>query len=270
MPNKITFYEGVQSQYDGLGAKDENGIYFLSDSQSIYKGNVKYGGSDINIATSSTAGIIKPGLDFDIAADGTLTLYEAMAINSFGHNSGTLELGSSINTSTFSWSLNKVPTKLTFTSGSQTTNLSLLQSSSSAISFNTPLTTTTTFKLQATDSRSTITEKSTTISFLNGKYYGVSTVNSADSINNSFVLGLTRQLASSRTGSFTVTANAKQYIYFAIPTSFGTPAFYVGGFEGGFSKIKTFNFTNASGYTVSYDVYKTTNAGLQKTTVEVK
>lgn len=270
MPNEITFYQGVQSQYDGLGSKDENGIYFLSDSKSIYKGDVKYGGGDVNIATSSSAGIIKPGSDFDIASDGTLTLYQAIAVNSFGHSSGTLELGSSLNNSTFSWNLNKVPTTLTLSSGSQTTDLNPVQQNSFLVSFNTPLTASTTFKLTAKDGRNATAERNTTINFYNGKYYGVSSINSVDDITNDFVLGLTRQLVSGRTGSFTVTANAGQYIYFAIPSSFGTPAFYVGGFEGGFDKVKTFDFTNASGHTATYDVYKTTNAGLQTTTVEVK
>ena len=43
-----------------------------------------------------------------------------------------------------------------------------------------------------------------------------------------------------------------------------------GGFEGGFALLKTFDHVNASGATVSYDVYKSTNAGLGSTTVEVR
>ena len=92
--------------------------------------------------------------------------------------------------------------------------------------------------------------------FLNGKYYGVSTVNTDGEINDAFIKGLTKQLTTGRTGSFTVNATAGQYIYFAIPSSFGVPVFNVGGFDGGFNKIKTFNFTNASGHAENYDVYK--------------
>ena len=49
--------------------------------------------------------------------------------------------------------------------------------------------------------------------------------------------------------------------------AFGTPTFKVGGFEGGFNLVKTFDHTNASGATVSYDVWQSTNAGLGNTTV---
>lgn len=47
MPKDITFYEGVQSGYDKLVSKDANGIYFISDTKSIYKGDTKYGGAAI-------------------------------------------------------------------------------------------------------------------------------------------------------------------------------------------------------------------------------
>lgn len=269
MLKDITFYEGVQSGYDSLVTKDANGIYFISDTKAIYKGDTKYGGGDV--ATSSSAGIVKPNsADFDIAADGTLSLYKAMAINSFSHNVGTLELGSSLSNATFNWNLNKVPTKLTLTAGGQTNTLSNSQIGNSLISFTTPLKASTSFTLSAEDSKGKVTTKGATIQFLNGKYYGASTVNSADEVDDAFIKGLTKALVTSRAGSFTVNATAGQYIYFAIPSSFGTPAFFVGGFEGGFNKIKTFSFTNTSGHAENYDVYKTTNAGLGQTTVEVK
>ena len=45
MSADIKFYTGVQSEYDALGLNriDPNGIYFLSDSKSIMKNNIKYG-----------------------------------------------------------------------------------------------------------------------------------------------------------------------------------------------------------------------------------
>ena len=270
MPKDITFYEGVQSGYDKLVSKDANGIYFISDTKSIYKGDTKYGGGG-DIATSTSAGIIKPNSeDFDIAADGTLSLYKPMSINSFSHNAGTLELGASLSSITFRWNLNKAPNKLTLTAGKQTNTLSNTQTGDSLISFDSPLKVTTSFTLTAQDSKNKIATKTASVQFLNGKYYGVSTVNTDGEINDAFIKGLTKQLTTGRTGSFTVNATAGQYIYFAIPSSFGVPVFNVGGFDGGFNKIKTFNFTNASGHAENYDVYKSTNAGLGSTTVVVK
>ena len=272
MSADIKFYTGVQSEYDALGMDrvDPNGIYFLSDSKSIMKNNIKYGSGDVKVATASAAGIIKPGTDFDISSDGTLTLYKAMSINSFSNNSGTLEIGSSLSSSTFSWSLSKQPSKLTITANSQSSDVDKKQSGSALISFTKPLTATTTFTLTATDARNTVASKQSTISFLNGKYYGVSNITDTSKMDAAFVKGFTKNLVSGRTGSWSVTANAGQYIYFAIPATFGTPVFYVGGFEGGFNKVKTFDFQNSSGYTASYNIYKSTNAGLGTTTVEVR
>lgn len=272
MSADIRFYIGVQSEYDALGSTkiDPNGIYFLSDTTSIMKNNIKYSCGDIKIATGSSAGIIKPSGDFDITSDGTLSIYKAMSVNSFSNNSGTLEIGSRLPSSNFSWSLNKEPSKLTITAGSQSFEINKTQSGTAAITFAAPLTATTAFTLTATDARKATSTKQTTIYFLNGKYYGVSNITDISKIDAAFVKGLTRNLVSGRTGSWSVTANAGQYIYFAIPASFGTPAFYVGGFEGGFNKVKTFDFTNASGHTASYNIYRSTNAGLGATTVEVK
>lgn len=272
MSADIKFYTGVQSEYDALGLNkiDPNGIYFLSDSKSIFKNNIKYGSGDIKIATTSAAGIIKPGTDFDIASDGTLTLYKAMSINNFSNNSSTLEIGSSLSSSTFSWNLSKQPSQLTITSTGQSSDIAKIQSGSALVTFTRPLTANTTFTLTATDARNAVASKQSTISFLNGKYYGVSNIIDTSRMDAAFVQGFTKSLVSGRTGSWSVTANAGQYIYFAIPAAFGTPVFYVGGFEGGFSKVKTFDFQNSSGYTTSYDIYKSTNAGLGATTVEVR
>jgi hypothetical protein len=272
MSADIKFYTGVQSEYDALGLDkiDPNGIYFLSDSKSIMKNNIKYGSGDVKVATASAAGIIKPGTDFDITSDGTLTLYKAMSVNSFSNNSGTLEIGSSLSSSTFSWSLSKQPSKLTITASNQSADVDKKQTGSALVTFTKPLTATTTFTLTATDARNATSSKQSTISFLNGKYYGVSNITDISQMDAAFVKGFTKNLVSGRTGSWSVTANAGQYIYFAIPASFGTPVFYVGGFEGGFDKVKTFDFQNSSGYTASYNIYKSTNAGLGTTTVEVR
>lgn len=272
MSADIKFYTGVQSEYDALGLNriDPNGIYFLSDSKSIMKNNIKYGSGDIKVATASAAGIIKPGTDFDITSDGTLTVYKAMSVNSFSNNSSTLEIGSSLSSATFSWNLSKQPSKLTITANGQSSEINRTQSGSALLTFTKPLTSTTTFTLTATDERNDVTSKQSTISFLNGKYYGVSNITDTSRMDSDFVKGFTKNLVPDRAGSWSVTANAGQYIYFAIPVAFGTPIFYVGGLEGGFSKVKTFDFQNSSGYTASYNIYKSTNAGLGATTVEVR
>jgi hypothetical protein len=78
------------------------------------------------------------------------------------------------------------------------------------------------------------------------------------------------QLASGRQITFTVAPGPSQYIYYAYPTSYGAGTFFVGGFEGGFGLVSdTISVTNAFGVTQNYSLYKSTNANLGSTTVQV-
>ena len=219
--------------------------------------------SETPIATSTVAGKIKVGNDFDVTSDGKLSLYKAMAINSFSNNVNTVEKGRTITDVTLTWSMNKVPTTLTLDGSS------IDVSSKTKALTGLGLQADKTWTLKATDARNASVQKTTAVYFRNGRYYGVGTVD-ASGVNDKFVQGLTKELASNNTTTFTVTAGTGQYIYYVHPASFGTPVFTVGGFEGGFDLIKTFDYTNPSGFKESYKVWKTTNASLGSTTVVVK
>lgn len=70
--------------------------------------------------------------------------------------------------------------------------------------------------------------------------------------------------------SLTITAASGQYIYIYTPSDWGTPSFYVGGFEGGFSKVdKTLTRTVGSG-SIEYIIYRSEQKGLGSTTVTIK
>lgn len=115
--------------------------------------------------------------------------------------------------------------------------------------------------------------KGYSISFKNKVYYGVSEVNAPTEANSAFILGLTgNKYASSKSavGSFTVNAEAGQYIYYAQPATFTEPVFNIGGFDTTFELYATIDFTNASGYTESYNIYKSGQAGLGSTSATVK
>lgn len=117
--------------------------------------------------------------------------------------------------------------------------------------------------------------RSVSVAFYNGVYIGVAAVPSE--INSAFLLDtdkFTKTLTGSRVTSFTKNAGSGQYIWYALPKSIGKCSFKVGGFEGGFSLV-TFNsndyfsFTNASGYSEDYYVYRSDNAALGNTSVTV-
>lgn len=80
---------------------------------------------------------------------------------------------------------------------------------------------------------------------------------------------MSKALQSNKAKTFDVTTGSGQYIWYAIPSRYGTPSFNVGGFDGGFSKVSTVSYTNPSGYTENYDVYRSDNANLGKKTVKV-
>lgn len=122
-----------------------------------------------------------------------------------------------------------------------------------------------TYILEVSDGKNTAT-KSATVKFLNGKYYGVAQEGTYDS---DFIKGLTKVLAENKNGNFTVNCGEDEFIYFCIPTRFGTPRFSVGGFEGGFFKVDTIEFTNNFGYSENYDIYRSDNSSLGNTTVNV-
>lgn len=124
----------------------------------------------------------------------------------------------------------------------------------------------TTFKLEFSDG-TTSTSKSITLSFLNSRCYGVS---DSKNYNSDLIKSLSKALTGSRACSFTVNSGNGQYIYYCIPTRFGTPSFSVGGFEGGFSLVNTLDYTNPSGYTESYNIYRSDYSNLGNTTVVVK
>ena len=101
------------------------------------------------------------------------------------------------------------------------------------------------------------------------KYYGA--VVEPDVYDNDFILNLSGyKLASSRNGTFNVNAGINEYIYFCIPIKWGTPTFNVGGFDGGFFKVAEINFTNNSGHTEPYSIWRSDNLSLGSQSVTVK
>ena len=187
--------------------------------------------------------------------------YVPIAITKITNNVGTVEIGTVVNAPTVSWSLNKSPTKQTLERAELSTD------SRAEILSNLTLSENKTFSLVVTDERGASDSATTSIAFLNGVYYGV--LESGATIDKAAIQALTKKLQASRGITFTVDAGATQQIIYAIPTWYGTPNFNVGGFDGGFAKATTFNFTNGSGYIESYDVWLSENVGLGSTTVKV-
>ena len=188
-------------------------------------------------------------------------LYKPITINSFTNDVGTAEIGSYVKAVSLKWSFNKTPTTVTLD------GMGMLPEFTGYSQTGLNITTNTTFTLKATDERGTEATKTTSITFLNGVYYGVSAA--PETLDSAFILTLTKNLRSTNLPSFTVNAYAGEYIYYCVPKRFGACSFSVGGFIGGFMLADTVSFTNASGYTEDYYVYRSDYQDLGKTTVTV-
>lgn len=106
-----------------------------------------------------------------------------------------------------------------------------------------------------------------TITWLQKTFWGAAT---PAAYNEAFIEGLASSgLASAVGTTFTVNAGAGERIYYAFRSAYGTPSFWVGGFEGGFSKVATVAVTNAHGFTENYDLWASDNVALGSTTVTV-
>lgn len=188
--------------------------------------------------------------------------YVPIEILSFSNNVGIAEMGRVINEVTLTWELNKDPETIVL--NGQTVNS---KTARSAVFKNMVLTENKTFTLLVTDDRGSSSQKSTGITFYNGIYYGTSVV--SEDLDSSFVRTLTKSLQSGRTKTFSVNSGADQYVWYALPTRYGTPVFNVGGFDGGFTKITSLDFMNLSGYTEKYDVYRSDYSNIGKKTIKV-
>lgn len=202
--------------------------------------------------------------------------YKPITISSLTNSVGTVEKGSKVRAVTVSWKFGGSAPVTATLNGTALTSAELTAGKKD-FSYPAPtgdgsdpaLVTDTQFTLSATDDHKTAVSGSTSVLFKNKKYWGIGAVD-ADAVDSAFILGLGgNAFADNFSGDFTVNPGADDYFYFAFPSAWGVPKFKVGGFEGGVALLKTLDFTNASGYTESYDVYRSSNKNLGQSTVTV-
>lgn len=193
--------------------------------------------------------------------------YVPIAINTFTSSVTSAEIGSAVNAVTLTYNLSKVPVTLTLDGTAITAAASGTQSLT-----NLGLTSNKTWTLVATDNGSSSNPpssatKTATLSFMYKAFWGAA---ASSTLNSAFVRGLSgNALTTTRVRNITVNAANNQYIWYAVPSSFGECTFKVGGFEGGFEPAQTVNVNDAGGTAVSYRVYRSTNSGLGNTTINI-
>ena len=193
--------------------------------------------------------------------------YTAIAFVSASATNATNEIGSTVTGTAITWSFNKEPKTQTIKFGSEAAEVLDKTIRSKTYSEKT-ITSNTSIVIMATDERDAQASRTLNITFQPRAYWGVA--QNKEFYDSADILALSESaLTNTRTRNINVNAGEGEHIIYTIPSSFGTPTFKINGFEGGFVKVGTINFTNASGYSQNYDVYKSVNPNLGSTQVVV-
>lgn len=164
---------------------------------------------------------------------------------------GNYEIGSTRSSTKITWSWNK-----SIVSQSLNQGIGDLDKSLREYTYATAITSDTTFTITGSDGKNTASG-STKVSFLPKRYWGVS---ENTSLTDSEIIDLSSELSTSRTQTRTFDCSGGKYFYFAIKTSYCTGIkFKVGGLSFSDMEVETRQFTNASGHTDSYNVYRVHN-----------
>lgn len=231
------------------GSPTPSGDFIENGTRVIFNYHMAWGTNQANNEISAFD-IPYSNATYDTVAEALDALfYVATAITSFTNSGGSVEIGGSVASVNLAWAYNKAVT-------SQSLNQSIgsLPIGDRAYTDTGPFTTTRTWTLSATDGTTPVSGN-TTLSFLNKRYWGT---NSLTSLTDGQIIALNKELSSSRVQSRSLSPSAA-YIYFAWPTSFGTPTFTVNGLLNTAWTLVTRAFVNASGFSSSYDIYRSNN-----------
>ena len=268
----LTFFVNQLSGKDGfvltLDVKNHNTPFFyLAPAGS---GGGTPGGHELPEILGKNGPLLTDGLKIWWGKITSAMIQPDFAITSFYTSSGSVEVGNTISMPQFYASYNNEVTSASI-SDSQGHNNSL---DSPFLHFTSPNNFQRTslgsvsFTLSVVAADGIPKQASTSISWLARRYYGhlplqTNPVNAINAMQSS-------ELSSGRNGTFNVNAGLTEYIYFAFPSSFGTPTFAVGGFVGGFFLYASnILIVNSFGVATSYDIYQSDNLNLGSTAVAV-
>ena len=164
---------------------------------------------------------------------------------------GNYEIGSTRATTVLTWVWNK-----SIVSQSLNQGIGSLEPSVRTYTYETPISTNTTFTITGTDG-TTSKSASTSVNFMPKRYWGVS---AKTSLTDEEIIALSSELSTSRQQTRTFNCSGGKYFYFAIKTSYCSGIqFKVGGLSFSDMIVTTRPFTNASGHTDTYNIYRVNN-----------
>lgn len=185
------------------------------------------------------------------------------AITSFSVNQSSLEIGDTFENAIFTFSANDtIANAKLYDSYNDITRLNITSPYLYDMNITRTIASSCNFTLTATDNNNVTTTRSTSISWSPRRYFGSSNIYN--------LANLSSELSNEISKTFTANCGVGQYIYYIIPTSFGTPIFWVNGFQGGFILEQYIDITNSYGVTLNYQIWKSENHSLGTTTVTVQ
>lgn len=176
-------------------------------------------------------------------------LYVAPSVG-ISNNIGTVEIGTVITSVILNWSLNKPMVSETL-SGPGTPGAITPPTITTYTVTGQHIVSNTTYSITVNDGTNNASS-STGIYFENKRFWGA---NAQAVPDQGMLASLSSELSTSLAQTRTISPSA-QYVYFAWPSSFGTPTFTVNGLLNTAWEKTTFDYTNSQGYTTSYDAYR--------------
>jgi len=175
--------------------------------------------------------------------------YVAPAVTSFTNNVGVVEKGSTVSSVRLDWAYNVAIVSQSISQGIGSLAVALRTYTQTGT-----YTTDRTYALTASDGGNTATG-STTVYFRQKRYWGT---NSSTTLTDGQILALSSEFSTGRAQTRTITSSA-EYVYFAYPAAWGAATFTVNGLLNTAWTLVTRAFVNASGYSESYDIYRSNN-----------
>ena len=269
-------YEIVEMLPDPtLQTIDPDKVYMVETDSDVLNMFLLVDGTFKSLGSTGSGGVTGPIISEDVAYSNTTidsvvdvkgaldaliskVYYVAPKINSFtcSPNQLSYEIGQKVTSVVFNWSYNKEIANQTLT------DCDVSDITVRSATYDTVLTTNKTFVLSCGDGQNSATA-SKAFTFSSKVHSGSSSIPA--SYNSEFILSLSGQLKSNKSGTYTVNVQDGQYFFIALPTTYNNSDILTGkvdGFTTEFGKVATIQHVNASGYESSYNIYKSTNHSL--------
>ena len=234
----------VEDKFVSLGSTGSGGV-----TEPIISEDVAYSNTTIDSVVD-----VKGALDALISK----VYYVAPKINSFtcSPNQLSYEIGQKVSSVVFNWEYNKEIAYQTLT------DCDVSDLTVRTVVYDQEISTNKTFVLSCGDGQNSATA-SKAFTFSSRVHSGSASI--PDTYDSAFILGLPGQLKGNKSGTYTVNVRNGQYFYIAMPQSYNNSSELVGvagGFETSFGLVSSVEHTNSSGYTCTYNIYKSTNSNL--------